>query len=586
MNIFFRQKIVLFFFCTAICIILAGVAWRLYHLNVSAAQPSLENLNSITVNDCGNALTNDFYVLCGYYTTPRINNNNVQIPFVVIKKREVEHRNSIQTQWLSEQDVAVNAVSLKTPAQGHSSEDGSANLGLSNINWPENSFNLQDIFDEQIPLVVLPGGPGSATGIQSKSLQYWLGWYHRQGLSEAVVLMDYRGLGGSIPAVDCASTSSGSAAIEKLGSRLLENKLSINYSESELRFLSLVQCWQIAQNFGYSELDFSAETNATDLLGLAKLLNIHKLNIYARSYGTRVAVIAALQQSDLINSMVLDSLHSLENNDPNQWPLKYQQAFLNLIHYCKTSSLCSVTDDSLKRALDNRKPVSATSQNDVDTNDTAKNSTVENSTAENSTAENKAPTNNSADFNYESYLAEAIFQKMREHNSAKNIQQLLTASKNDWYADDASINSQRAEFGDVVYFVNQCIDNNPLDHSVFSKNLGEIGYLSQFVSYDTDTDFCRLLQYSNYLAPYKSANVSVETILLAGGLDPVTQLSQVEAANSHFLRSTLFIFPDAGHVLIDQYPCLDDALPFLLHNQGPDYVYEHCSQQSVRILIR
>ncbi|MGL4648930.1 MAG: alpha/beta fold hydrolase, partial [Caldilineaceae bacterium] len=177
------------------------------------------------------------------------------------------------------------------------------------------------------PLLVLPGGPGGGA-LESRFAYYPLALRRTRD----IILLDPRGAGASTPSLDCFEvdepdelTPDLTAAYAACAERLLAEGRDLNgYVTSE---------------------------QVEDVADLARALGIGTLNLYATSYGTRVAVMLAERYPDLVRSMVLDSVLPVQANALLEEPLNTWAVFRRVAQDCAADPPCNAAYPALESRL-------------------------------------------------------------------------------------------------------------------------------------------------------------------------------------------------------------------------------------------
>lgn len=145
------------------------------------------------------------------------------------------------------------------------------------------------------PTVFLPGGPG-LSGVSAAP-----DW---RGFPSNVILMDERGVGSSIPALDCP-------------------ELEVLYPESLLgSFEDLVSgpetaeaveaCYDRLSGEGVDFELFGSDQSALDIGVVHRALGFEEVDLFGLSYGTRLALTKLRDQPEGIRSVILDSVVPLD----------------------------------------------------------------------------------------------------------------------------------------------------------------------------------------------------------------------------------------------------------------------------------
>jgi len=154
------------------------------------------------------------------------------------------------------------------------------------------------------PVVHLAGGPGSSSLNVSEYL-------FNQGLGAVLekrdfILFDQRGTGYSQPRLDCTERTSITAV-------LLEGNLSDEEAQLAIQD-AFRRCRDRLMAEGIDLSAYNSAASAADLNDLRLALGYEKLNLYAVSYGTRLALTLMRDYPNSVRSAVLDSAYPLQVN--------------------------------------------------------------------------------------------------------------------------------------------------------------------------------------------------------------------------------------------------------------------------------
>ena len=181
------------------------------------------------------------------------------------------------------------------------------------------------------PVVHLAGGPGSSSlGLA--------GYMFGQGLDSilerrAFILFDQRGTGYSRPHLDCPER-------EALTPILLERGLTAAES-GEAIVASFRSCRDRLAAEGIDLSAYHSAASAADVNDLRLALGYDQLNLYAVSYGTRLALTLLRDYPEAVRSAVLDSAYPLEVNLYTSLAPNAERAFNVLFDRCASDPACN-----------------------------------------------------------------------------------------------------------------------------------------------------------------------------------------------------------------------------------------------------
>jgi pimeloyl-ACP methyl ester carboxylesterase len=167
------------------------------------------------------------------------------------------------------------------------------------------------------PVVYLSGGPGSG------ALEL-AGYLFQVGLRAVLetcdlVLFDQRGTGFSTPRLDCPER-------QALAAELLARGLSAPENQDRVA-QAFAQCRERLVGQGIDLSAYTSAASAADLADLARVLGYPAVDLYAVSYGTRLALTVLRDQPGLVQRAVLDSTLPPQANLYSELPGNAERAF-------------------------------------------------------------------------------------------------------------------------------------------------------------------------------------------------------------------------------------------------------------------
>ena len=204
------------------------------------------------------------------------------------------------------------------------------------------------------PVVHLAGGPGSSS---LNVASYMFG----QGLDAILdqrdfILFDQRGTGYSQPRLDCPERTS-------ITGTLLERGLSAA-GNHEIILDAFRRCRDRLVGQGTDLSAYHSAASAADLNDLRLALGYEKLNLYAVSYGTRLALTLMRDHPEGVRSAVLDSVYPPQVNLYTELAPNAERAFNTFFAHCADDASCNQSYPDLRgvfyRTVDqlNASPVS------------------------------------------------------------------------------------------------------------------------------------------------------------------------------------------------------------------------------------
>lgn len=189
-----------------------------------------------------------------------------------------------------------------------------------------------------IPLVYLPGGPGTQGNSDGEMLSYWQDWYANAQIGRPFIVVDYRYLAPSKPNYQCLS-------YQQTVRRLLKLNLSMS-EEGAFLHTAFQSCLaQAEKSLGTSISGQSSvarvntPTNAADVQQAMKNLGFSAWHLLGVSYGTRVALYAAMTQPE-VQKVILDSPYVFSSGGESQSASLWPHAFRAFFERCQQFDAC------------------------------------------------------------------------------------------------------------------------------------------------------------------------------------------------------------------------------------------------------
>ena len=193
------------------------------------------------------------------------------------------------------------------------------------------------------PFVFLQGGPGGALisdlapqiTKKNRTTDY--------PADRALILLDQRGTGLSQPSLACKETTA-------LDYRTLGQQLSPQ-REANLQVQATRQCRARLVASGINLNAYTTLANAADVADLRVALGYPALNLYAVSYGTRVALTVMRTHPRGIRSVILDSVVPPDVNSITSPLATAARAFAVLFQGCAADAACAAAFPNLQQTF-------------------------------------------------------------------------------------------------------------------------------------------------------------------------------------------------------------------------------------------
>ena len=392
------------------------------------------------------------------------------------------------------------------------------------------------------PLLYLSGGPGGSGNIRKNDMAHWFAWYEQADLQRDLVLVDRRGTGGSQPFQACEAYQNFSRAILRENASLereLEEGLAVGKN-----------CLSVSNAEGFVPEHYSSHHSARDMAALMSALGYPRWNIFAVSYGTRLALrILQLSEAQAIDSLILDSLYPLDKGAMKEWPAQLDKALKQLFTIEGESGAVALERDfwlALKKLKQQTLRFTVPSWDGeapftVVLNDHRFLSMVFASLYDRTTLE-KIPA-----------LIQAVL--MGQHSG---VQPLLDPFIN--YAFDP-------QFNPMVFFAIECLESPKLNKREYAKEVARFPKLAPYTQQLADYDICSYLPAMTDVEKSLALALPIlekPVLLLSGGLDPITPSHWAKELADKTPSIVHRLFPELGHSVVGSSGCAHGLLgPFL-----------------------
>ena len=186
------------------------------------------------------------------------------------------------------------------------------------------------------PVVMIQGGPGASFfhtdyPDDGGSIDLW-------GMTETVrhhrdiVIYDQRGVGLAKPSLNCTELDALAA------SATAPPDLEIDSYDREVD--AIERCYDRLIADGVDLAAFSTLANADDLALVASALGYEQINLWAMSYGTRLALEAMRRHEDVIRSAVLDGVYPPHIRFAEAGPFTMHRVFSRIFDDCGRDPWC------------------------------------------------------------------------------------------------------------------------------------------------------------------------------------------------------------------------------------------------------
>ena len=385
------------------------------------------------------------------------------------------------------------------------------------------------------PLVYLQGGPGGATLFME---EFWKN--HPLRNDRDIVLMDQRGTGAS--EANCVDMGSAIFAIVRQD---LDSK-------KESRALDSIfnQCKETINQKGVDLAGYTSKENAADFEDLRKDLGYEQWNLFGVSYGSRLGLTIMRDFPNSVRSSIFVGVYAPDSQLFGELVVNFEKSLFEVLRRCEQSEKCNSRYPHLKHRLLKtlRKLKSEPLHLDYDSKPFVLN-------------------------RRDALLI--LHQSLYSRHSIAYIPEIIEALEKGKL--EPIINAlKRIEF--IYKLVNWPMNNSVmayeelpfLDSLEINNVLGKSELEFDITTFE---GFTSLSDWHPYRAPALENHPVISTIptlLVSGGLDPVTPPRYAGKALKHLEKSYRVIFSDESHELFT--PCFFEITEDFLnhHAQRPD----------------
>lgn len=389
------------------------------------------------------------------------------------------------------------------------------------------------------PIVFVNGGPGDPVGIDARGMDRWwkvaatAPWIAHRDL----VLFDQRGVGVSTPALACGELAAA-------GGRVFLERLDVAATAAIWR-AATESCRNRLTASGLHLDAFNTAASVDDLGALLDGLGYRSWNIYAVSYGTRLALDFLRHHSAETRSVILDSVYPPDVSAYVEAGANAEHAFEALAHRCAGLPDCNSANPDLMGAL-RRVLARAASQG--------------------FTVAVAAPdgTDRLAQVD-EAKLVEILFDGFYRWGDIKRIPGVITAlAAGDTgplqpLAQAAYETAVSAESGYGPYLAVECHDEYPFNPPDAIRRAADmLQSFGGFMLTDLSVMACPSWQGGQAEAATRlPVSSAVPVLLLSGEVDPITPAAWAKRAAETLAQGATFVFPGVGHGVIAADACAE-----------------------------
>jgi pimeloyl-ACP methyl ester carboxylesterase len=401
------------------------------------------------------------------------------------------------------------------------------------------------------PIQYIAGGPGGAAWLDADDVGFWFEWIDETQWPGDLVLYDQRGVGLSQPALACPE-------LQDLRRRLLPLPLPSEDAYRQVREATRA-CHDRIRAEGVDLARFTTAHNAGDAIDLMRSMGLRSWNLYAVSYGTRVALEMMRRAPGHLRAVVLDSLYPPQVNAELSDAWLLQRAFELFERICELADQCKESPAILRQSLAEAMARVEQELLRLSVRDPADGSDI------------------AVVYDHED-LAWLLFEALYQWDAIPDLPEsidALTEGRLDSAMRRLIQDSVEAllddSISDPVASSVDCHDAGPVDLRDFEAELARFPRVAGIKRLDWQYHACRYWASGEAPAAFREpVESSLPTLLLAGEFDPVTPPEWAELAAETLSGAELFIFPAIGHGVLDSHLCAADLVrAFLLEPDAP-----------------
>ena len=196
------------------------------------------------------------------------------------------------------------------------------------------------------PIIYIAGGPGDPAQIDAGTIGRWWSWTSRADWlrQRDLVVFDQRGVGISDPQMNCPE-------IAEAGYRIFPKPLA-ETAETTLWAGAAQRCHDRLTASGLDLERYNTKAIVEDLRLLIDALGYRSWNLFAVSYGTRVALDFVRDNPGGTRSVVLDSVFPPDVRSYVDGPRNSQRAFQELFKECAADAGCNSAFPNLAQSFE------------------------------------------------------------------------------------------------------------------------------------------------------------------------------------------------------------------------------------------
>lgn len=390
------------------------------------------------------------------------------------------------------------------------------------------------------PVIYISGGPGEPAQIDAATIGRWWSWIARAPWlgQRDVVVFDQRGVGVSEPKMTCPE-------LAEAGYRIFPQALS-EAAEAAQWQEAARQCHDRLTHAGLDLKAYNTRAIVADLRDLIQQLGYRSWNIFAVSYGTRVALDFLRGGTPGTRSVVLDSVYPPEVRSYIDGPRNGERAFHELFRECGEDAACNAAFPRLEKSFAEVVRGAAATPLAVTLAD----------------PRTGAPVEARLD---DARLVEALFYGLYDWRSTQQMPAIIAGlAHGDTklflpLAAAAFATYASTEASDGLYLSVECHDEYPFNSREAVERAADADPLMKGFALTTlPLMACPGWPVGSAAAADRAAVTSdLPILILSGDLDPVASPDWAKEAAARLPHARLLRFPGVGHGVVAAHACAD-----------------------------
>jgi len=371
-----------------------------------------------------------------------------------------------------------------------------------------------------------------------------------------LILIDNRGVGSSVPQLDCPEVEDVILNLIQAGATESEELATYQAGYAECR-------QRISETEGIDISKYNVLQAAHDLESLRRGLGVDSLNLYGVSYGSRVAMVYAREFPKTTRAMVLDSVDPPHIKFYEESPESNSRAFERVFQMCADDESCRTQfgDDLQNRFESFLENLDGRFIELTMTNPT----TLKPMQAKVSSG----------------VIVESLYSLLYAETEISKIPLIVYTMMNDSFdylgetvREEYVEASSASLFDEGAYASYNCYDEVPFNDTSRALREAEKYPIQKFMDLGGTMGEVAMCDAWNVPAgePVEAAPIrsSVPTLLLSGALDPVTPPEWAADSTRYLTRSYHIVWPGISHGILSTSYCADEVAQNFLDNPDRD----------------